>query len=140
MPMMAHIAVDEGSSPVAGDFVAVPDWFAWENQDCGLAVADIDGDGNPDVVVMMVDDPAGQNTGQYRVGRNFAADGTVGLVGPVDPHSGLVGLGESGRGRRRGRSRRDRPARSGGVRGRQPRRAEPGLLPHRAGLWPPTAP
>ena len=99
---MTHIAVDEGSSAVAGDFVPVPDWFAWENQDCGLAVADIDGDGDPDVLVMMVDDPAGQNTGQYRVGRNFAADGTVGLVGVVDSHSGLVGLGESGR-RHRGR-------------------------------------
>ena len=43
MPMMAHIALDERSSPVAGDFVAIPDWFAWENQDCGLAVAGIDG-------------------------------------------------------------------------------------------------
>jgi hypothetical protein len=82
---MAQIAIDEGSSAVAGDFVPVPDWFAWENQDCGLAVADIDGDGNPDLLVMMVDDPAGQNTGQYRVGRNFAADGTVGSLGPWIP-------------------------------------------------------
>jgi hypothetical protein len=85
MPMMAHIAVDEGSSPVAGDFVAVPDWFAWENHDCGLAVADIDGDGNPDVLVLMVDDPVGQNAGLYRVGHNFAADGTVGSWGPWIP-------------------------------------------------------
>ena len=29
---------------MAGGFVPVPDWFAWENQDCGLAVADVDGD------------------------------------------------------------------------------------------------
>jgi hypothetical protein len=67
---------------VAGDFVPVSDWFAGDNQDCGLAVADIDGDGDPDVLVMVVDDPAGQNTGQYRVGHNFAADGTVGSWGP----------------------------------------------------------
>src|SRR4051812_3229844 len=98
MPMMAHIAVDEGNSPVAGDFVAVPDWFAWENQDCGLAVADIDGDSNPDVLVMMVDDPAGQNTGQYRVGGNFSADGTVGSWGPWIPISDWWGWENQGAG------------------------------------------
>jgi Domain of unknown function (DUF1929) len=74
-----------GEFTVAGDFVAVPDWFAWENQDCGLALADIDGSGIPDIVVMMVDDPAGQNTGQYRVGRDFAADGMVSSWGPWIP-------------------------------------------------------
>ena len=67
---------------MAGDFVAIPDWFAWENHDCGLAVADIDGDGRPDVVVLMVDNPVGQNAGLYRVGRSLAADGTVGSWGP----------------------------------------------------------
>ena len=67
---------------MAGDFVPVPDWFAWENQDCGLAVADINGDGSPDLVVMMVDNPAGQNTGHYRVGSTVAADGTVASWGP----------------------------------------------------------
>lgn len=30
---------------MAGGFVPVPDWFGWENQDCGVAVADVDGDG-----------------------------------------------------------------------------------------------
>ena len=67
---------------MAGDFVPVPDWFAWENQDCGLAVADFNGDGSPDLVVMMVDNPAGQNTGHYRVGSTVAADGTVASWGP----------------------------------------------------------
>ena len=70
---------------MAGDFVPVSDWFAWENQDCGLTVADIDGDGNPDLLVMMVDNPAGQNTGYYRVGRTFATDGTVASWGPWIP-------------------------------------------------------
>jgi hypothetical protein len=79
---MESEAVDEGSSLMAGDFVAVPDWFAWENQDCGLAVADIDGDGRPDVVVLMVDNPVGQNSGLYRVGRSLAADGTIESWGP----------------------------------------------------------
>lgn len=59
---------------MAGDFVPVAAWFAWENQDCGLAIADIDGDGHLDLLVTMVDDPVGQNTSQYRVGGNVAAD------------------------------------------------------------------
>lgn len=67
---------------MASEFVAVPDWFAWENQDCGIAVGDLDGDGTPDVVVLMVDNPQGQNAGQYRVGSGFAGDGSAREWGP----------------------------------------------------------
>jgi Domain of unknown function (DUF1929)/FG-GAP-like repeat len=70
---------------MAGGFVPVPDWYAWENHDCGIAVADITGDGRPDVVVLMVDNPPGQNTGLYRLGRSLAADGTVAEWGPWVP-------------------------------------------------------
>lgn len=62
---------------MAGGFVPVPDWFSWENHDCGVAVADLDGDGAPDVVALMIDNPREQNTGWYRVGHGLAADGTV---------------------------------------------------------------
>ena len=58
---------------------AVPDWFFWENQGVGLAVADLDGDGTPELVVLAVDSPAGQNGGYYSVGWRLtdgrAADG-----------------------------------------------------------------
>src|SRR3954467_8987060 len=50
------------------DFTAVPDWFPHENTGAGIAVADVNGDGRGDVVVLMVDDAAGQNAGYYRVG------------------------------------------------------------------------
>jgi FG-GAP repeat protein len=39
------------------DFTAVPDWFPDENAGTGIAVADINGDGFPDVAILMVDDP-----------------------------------------------------------------------------------
>jgi Domain of unknown function (DUF1929)/FG-GAP-like repeat len=63
---------------VITDFAAVPDWFAYENAAAGLAVGDIDGDGQPDLVVLMVDDPpGGQNAAYYRIGWGMAADGNL---------------------------------------------------------------
>jgi hypothetical protein len=29
---------------MANGFIAVPDWFSWENQGAGIAVTDLDGD------------------------------------------------------------------------------------------------
>ena len=49
-------------------WVAVPDWYFWENQGAGIAVADLDSDGNPELVVLSVDSPPGQNGGYYSVG------------------------------------------------------------------------
>ncbi|MGY1709076.1 galactose oxidase-like domain-containing protein [Geodermatophilus sp. SYSU D00758] len=60
----------------------VPGWDVWENQGADLAVADVDGDGVLDLVLLMVDAPEGPNAGWYRVGRRLAADGTVDDWGP----------------------------------------------------------
>ncbi|MGH3937770.1 MAG: galactose oxidase-like domain-containing protein [Pseudonocardiaceae bacterium] len=62
---------------MASGFVAVPDWFLHENAGAGVAVADIDGDGKPDIVVLTVDDPPEKNLGMYRVGHGLNPDGTV---------------------------------------------------------------
>src|SRR5512132_1016563 len=58
-------------------FRAIPDWFSFENQGAGVAVADLDGDGNLDLMVLMVDNPAGQNRGIYRIGKHLDANGNV---------------------------------------------------------------
>ena len=57
-------------------WLAVPDWFPWFNAGADVTVADVDGDGVLDLVVLMVDGPAGRNQGYYRSGP-LNADGTV---------------------------------------------------------------
>ena len=45
------------------DFAVVPDWFGTDNADGGVAVGDLSGDGSSDLVVFMIDSPAGSNGG-----------------------------------------------------------------------------
>jgi hypothetical protein len=58
-------------------FLDIPDWFSWDNAGAGIALADLNGDGTPDLVVFMVDDPQGKNSGLYRIGRSLDDDGAV---------------------------------------------------------------
>ncbi len=71
------------------DFALVPDWFPVENAGAGLAVGDVDGDGRPDLVVLMVDAPQGANAGYYRVGRQLGDDGN--LEGGWSPWTAVPG-------------------------------------------------
>ena len=45
-------------------FIPVQDWFSWENQGAGVAVASLEGNGRNDLIVLLVDAPDGQNRGQ----------------------------------------------------------------------------
>lgn len=65
-------AVTGGWSP----WMQVPDWFSWKNQGGDIAVTDLDGDGRPEIVVVMVN-PPGQNGGYYRVGWRLDITGAV---------------------------------------------------------------
>lgn len=60
-----------------GPWIAVPDWFSFENQHGSITVADLDHDGNMDLIVMMVDSAVGQNRGLYRIGKRLDSNGNV---------------------------------------------------------------
>jgi hypothetical protein len=57
--------------------IQVPGWFGSEDQGGGIAVADINGNGRPDLVVFHIDNPGGDNHGYYRVGWNLDTNGNV---------------------------------------------------------------
>jgi hypothetical protein len=71
----ASLTVD-GAVSNWGDWIEV-DWFSWLNQGAGLALADLDGNGRPEIVVFQIDDPPGDNVGFYRVGWNLDQKGAV---------------------------------------------------------------
>ena len=58
---------------------SVPDWGFWENQGAAIAVADLDDDGHDELIVLTVDNPAGQNRAMCTVGWRLDDD-----LGPVD--------------------------------------------------------
>jgi flagellar basal body rod protein FlgC len=65
---------------VAGGWSAIkpiPGWFGSENQGGGIAIADLDGDGRPELIVFHVDNPSGVNHGYYRIGWRLNAAGDV---------------------------------------------------------------
>ncbi len=60
----------------------VPGWTSWRDQGAAIAVADLDGDGNPELFVFHIDDfhtdnPLRPNKGFYRVGIGLTRDGLV---------------------------------------------------------------
>jgi hypothetical protein len=71
--------LDASGNPMGGwsDWFEIPDWFSAENQGAGLAVADLDRNGRPDLIVFMIDNPVGKNRGLYRIGRNLDGEGVV---------------------------------------------------------------
>lgn len=52
----------------SADWIEIPDWNAWENQDGSIAVADLTGNGKLDLIVFQIDNPPGPNRGRYKIG------------------------------------------------------------------------
>src|SRR5262249_61494913 len=110
-------------------WAAVADWDFWENQGAGIAIADLDGDGTPELVVMAVDNPPEQNGGYYSVGWRLEAGRPAGRLGPMAADPGLALLGEPGRRHHRRGPWPAWDAASGPHRRRQSARAERRLVP-----------
>lgn len=70
----------DANGNAAGGWTAprrIPGWFGWENQGGGIALADINGNGRPDLVVLHLDNPQNDNAGYYRIGWNMNTNGNI---------------------------------------------------------------
>lgn len=75
----------DGTITAWRQWVPVPDWYFWENQGAGVAVADLDADGKPEIIVLAVDNPPGQNDGYYSVGWRLEGGRPADGWGPWQP-------------------------------------------------------
>ncbi|AKT38553.1 FG-GAP repeat domain-containing protein [Chondromyces crocatus] len=77
---------------------AIPGWFGSEDQGAGIAAVDVNGSGRPDLVVLHIDNPVGENHGYYRVGWDVDGAGTVASWSNVKPIPGWFGAETQGAG------------------------------------------
>jgi hypothetical protein len=60
------------------DSYSIPGWFGDNNDGGGITVADINGNGKPDLVAFSIDNPSGANGGYYRIGWDLDDEGKTG--------------------------------------------------------------
>jgi len=78
--------------------IPIPGWFGNDNQGGGIAVADINKNGTPDLVVLHVDNPGGANQAYYRIGWDVNSLGVAtGWTAPI-PIPGWFGNETQGAG------------------------------------------
>ncbi len=91
--------LDGGGQPSSwSPVLLVPGWFGADNQGAGIAIANINGSGRPDLVVFHLDNPGGENHGHYRIGWDLSADGQPSSWSPVLPVPGWFGADNQGAG------------------------------------------
>jgi hypothetical protein len=70
----------------------IPGWFGAENQGAGLAVADLNGNGRPDLLVLHVDNPSGENAAYYRTVFDLMPDGIPAQFAVTEAAPGAMAL------------------------------------------------
>jgi len=83
---VGHPLAADGTVGAWSAWQEVPNWISWRDQGGAIAVADLDNDGQPELLVMHIDDahtdaPTQPNRGFYRVGTRLGSDGSVGAWG-----------------------------------------------------------
>ncbi len=77
------------------DPTPIPGWFGHETAGGGVAIADLDSSGRPDLIVFHIDNAKGENRGYYRVGRDMDAQGNVAQRTGANRSQFLAGLDTS---------------------------------------------
>jgi hypothetical protein len=78
--------------------IQVPGWFGNDNQDGAIAVADINKNGMPDLIIMHIDNPGGANQAYYRIGWDINMGVVTGGWTPPIPIPGWFGNETQGAG------------------------------------------
>ena len=68
-----------GGSATSWSEVVFAGGLGSENAGGGAAIADINGNGQPDLLLMAIDNPAGANSFQYKIGWDFGAKAYIPL-------------------------------------------------------------
>ena len=67
-----------GIFPFSNEALAIPSGhFGAEDQGGGIAVADLNNNGKPDLIVFNIDNPTGENHGYYRIGWDSSTFGGI---------------------------------------------------------------
>jgi hypothetical protein len=80
------------------DPMPVPGWFGAEDQGMGLAVADLNFNGKPELIVGHIDNPGGENHGYYRIGWDADRNGVPSSWTTPTPVPGWFGAEDQGMG------------------------------------------
>jgi Common central domain of tyrosinase/Polyphenol oxidase middle domain len=75
-------------------YIEVPG-VGWEGQGAGAAAADLDGNGQPELLLMAYDNPGGENSFRYTIGWNLDAQGRA---ANWSTHAQVRGVGWEGQG------------------------------------------